>query len=296
MIFRHLLLIIFAAFIWGATFPITALALKNVPPIFFVFLRFCAASLFIFIIPRPNVPWRVLIALGLLLAVGQFSFMFVAMALGVPAGLTSLLIHTQAFFTILIAFFLFNEALKQIHILALILALTGLICLTLTYGQSGLWLGLIFILIAALCGAGGNTILKTLPNANMVGVVTWMSLAAPLPLLVLSIIFEAEGNGANLVENINWVVIAAVIYSAALSTLVAYAIWARMFATYSAYKVAPFLLLVPVFGMSLSALMLGERMSLTQFIGAGLIFIGLAIIAWPDKKQTKSKERNVKAV
>lgn len=281
---RDFALAVGAALIWGATFPISAIALESTPPIYFAFLRFVCAAAFVIVIPRPAVPWPVLIGLGLLLGAGQFGLLFVSMTNGVPAGLASLLVHTQAFFTILIAMVIFAERLNRRQILALALALAGLACLVADRAQHGALLGLVFIIMAALCGAAGNNVLKSLGKVDMLGVAVWMSLAAPLPLLALSLLLEADGSvSALLASAVSWEVFGAVVYSAVLATVLVFALWGRLLVTYSAATVAPFFLLVPVFGMGLSALVLGERLSELQLGGAVLIFAGLALALWPAR-------------
>ena len=280
---RDLLLALIAALIWGATFPISAIALESTPPIFFAFLRFICAAAFIVVIPRPAVPWPKLLLIGLLLGAGQYGFMFVSMTRGISAGLASLLVHTQAFFTIVIAMVAFSERLRRRQVVALGLAIAGLACLVAERSETGALGGLVLILIAALCGASGNNLLKSLGTVDMLGVAIWMSLAAPLPLLILSLIFESQGSVTTLLAMVSWEVVGAVAYSAILATVLAFAIWGRLFTTYSAAAVAPFFLLVPVFGLSLSALTLGERLSSLQVAGALLIFGGLILAVWPGR-------------
>ncbi len=280
---RDFFLAVLAALIWGATFPISAVALQSTPPIFFAFLRFLCAAAFVLVIPRPAVAWPKLILLGLLLGAGQYGFMFVSMTEGVSAGLASLLVHTQAFFTILIAMVVFSESLHRRQGAALVLAIAGLACLVVDRAESGALFGLLLILIAALCGASGNNLLKSLGQVDMLAVAVWMSLSAPLPLLLLSLIFEARNAPASLLGTVSWEVAGAVVYSAVLATVLVFAIWGRLLVKYSAAVVAPFFLLVPVFGMTLSALTLGEDLSGLQIGGALLIFSGLALALWPRR-------------
>ncbi len=273
-----------AALIWGATFPVSAIALEATPPIYFAVLRFVCAAAFVLVIPRPPVPWPTLILLGLLLGAGQYGFLFVSMTRGVPAGLASLLVHTQAFFTILIAMAVFGERLARRQIAALALAFAGLALLAADRAQDGALIGLVFIIAAALSGAAGNNLLKSLGPVDMLGVAVWMSLAVPLPLLALSLLFEVDGSVMDLLATgMSWTVVAAVIYSAVLATVLVFAIWGRLLVTYSAATVAPFFLLVPVFGIGLSALVLGERLSVLQIGGGALIFTGLALALWPRR-------------
>ena len=280
---RDIALAVTAAFIWGATFPITAIALETTPPIFFAFLRFSCAAAFVFVIPRPSVSWPRLIALGLLLGAGQYGFMFASMTQGISAGMASLLVHTQAFFTIGIAMIVFQERLRRRQAVAVLLALVGLGFLVADRSEVGAVVGLALVLVAAFCGASGNNLLKSLGKVDMLGVSVWMSLAAPLPLLALSLPLEADGSLSALISTVTWPVVGAVAYSALLATVLVFAIWGRLLTSYPAASVAPFFLLVPVFGIALSAWFLGERLSGLQLAGSVLIFVGLALALWPTR-------------
>lgn len=284
MPFRSVMLAVIAAFIWGATFPFSALALEETPPLLFTFLRFLAAGAFIVFVPKPAIPWRHIAFLGVLLGAGQYGLMFFAMAHGFPAGLASLLIHTQAFFTVIMAMIFFRETPSLRHAIAGVVALSGLLVLASAQSQSGTLAGLALILFGAICAAGGNMILKSLGGANPLHVAVWMSAAASLPLLLLSLIFETSGNLPGTLAEVTWKTAVAVLYSALLATVLVYTIWGRLLVQHTAAVVAPFFLLVPVFGISLSWLFLGETLSMLQAAGCGLIFVGLAAALWPARR------------
>jgi O-acetylserine/cysteine efflux transporter len=278
-----------AAFLWGATFPFTAAALKETPPIFFACLRFLAAGGFLFFVPRPAVPWPKLVALGLLLGAGQYGLLFLAMTNGISAALASLLIHSQAFFTIVIAMLVYGERLRAYQIAAMALALAGLGCLAVNRAEGGALVGLVLVLLGALSAACGNNLLKSLGAVPMLGVTVWMSLAVPLPLFALSVVFEADGAPLSLFASLSWVTLAAVAYSALAATLLCFSIWGRLLVTYSAAQVMPFFLLVPVFGIALSVWLLGETLNALQIAGSLLIFAGLTLALLPGRARRSSR-------
>ncbi|MDJ0637343.1 MAG: EamA family transporter [Paracoccaceae bacterium] len=268
---------VLAALIWGATFPISAIALEDTPPIFFTFLRFLCAAGFVLLVPRPRMAWTKLATLGLLLGAGQYGLMFVAMSQGMPAGMAAVLVHTQAVFTVLIAIVFLGERPTMRTHLTLALATVGLACLLVDQAQGGAVLGFVLMILAALSAAAGNIILKSAGKVEMIRLAVWMSLAPLLPLALLSRYLEGSGSVVELLDTMTWTTLAAVGYSAVLSTVVAYAIWGRLLVTYTAAQVAPFFLFVPAFGLALSALVLGETLSAFQLSGSALIFVGLIV-------------------
>jgi len=278
---RHIALCVFVALIWGAAFPLTAIALDDTPPIFFATVRFVMAAAFVVVVPRPAVRWRTLAALGVLLGAGQFGFMFVAMTKGISAGLASLLIHSQAFFTVAISMLVYREPVRRPQVLALLLALCGFAFLAADRAGADALTGVALILVAALSAAIGNNMFRRLGAVDMVGVSVWMSLFVPLPLFALSLLVEGAGSARGLILTLSWPSLAAALYSAVLATVFAFAVWGRMFAAYPAAKVAPFFLLVPIFGMTLSVVVLGEDVTRTQLLGSALVFAGLCLALWP---------------
>ncbi len=58
---------------------------------------------------RPKVPLWTLISFGLILFAVKFTVLFTSLKLGLPAGLASIVLQVQVFFTILFAFLLLGE-------------------------------------------------------------------------------------------------------------------------------------------------------------------------------------------
>ena len=282
--YRDTSLALLAALIWGATFPISAIALEDTPPIFFTFLRFLCAAVFVVVVPRPKIPWRKLVLLGLLLGAGQYGLMFAAMAQGMPAGVAAVLVHTQAIFTVVIAVAFLGERPTNRTYFTLLLAAAGLACLLLDRLQGGAMLGFVLMIAAALCGASGNVVLKTVGQVKMISVVVWMSLVPLLPLALLSLFLEGGNSIGELLHTVSWKTLAAVGYSGVLATVVVFAIWGRLLVRYSTGQVAPFFLLVPMLGLGLSAWILGEEFSALQISGSTLIVAGLALTALPTRR------------
>src|SRR6478735_2828502 len=106
----HSLAAILVAFIWGLSFVVIKLGVGTMPPLLLCALRFLFAALpAILFIPRPKAPWTNVVAYGFFLGVAQFGLLFAALAIGMPAGLASLVMQAQIFFTILFAALFMNE-------------------------------------------------------------------------------------------------------------------------------------------------------------------------------------------
>src|SRR5262249_28607389 len=105
----HVALALLVAVIWGLAFVATRIGLDSFSPPQLTALRFLIAAVPAFVLPRPPLAWPVLVAIGATLFAGQFLLQFFAIAHGLPPGLASLLVQTQALFTILFAVIAFRE-------------------------------------------------------------------------------------------------------------------------------------------------------------------------------------------
>ncbi|SET52534.1 O-acetylserine/cysteine efflux transporter [Natronincola peptidivorans] len=276
------------AILWGLNFIAIKLGLENMPPLMLAAIRFIAVCLpAIFFLPRPPIDWRWLIALGLSINVGQFALLFIGMKMGMPAGLSSLVHQSQAFFTLAIAVLVLGEKWRWNHLVGLIIAAGGMVIVGLQQGSSMTAAGFWFTLAASASWGVGNIIMRRatqgVPAFSMLSLIVWAGAVAILPLTFLSLYIEGTNAWQEAWYSVNWITVVSIIYLAYFSLLVGYGLWGKLLSLYPASMVSPFALLVPVVGMSSAALLLKETFSLGQFIGALLVMTGLAVNVFGGK-------------
>jgi O-acetylserine/cysteine efflux transporter len=281
---NHLLLALAVVFVWGTNFVVIRWGLDGLPPFLFATLRFTFSALpWLLFIPRPTAPWHKLAAFGVLLGVGQFGLLFLAMRSSISPGLASLVVQVQVFFTIGLSLLLMGERVRGFQIVGLLLALAGLGVIALNLDAAVVtWLGLGLVLSAAFFWAGANLVVKSLGPVNMLHFMVWSSVFAVPPLLAISWFIEGPALMQSAVTNATPLVWASVLWQALGNTLFGYGVWNWLLARHPAATVAPLALLVPVFGMGASALSLGESLPGWKLGAAALVLSGLAvIILWP---------------
>ena len=275
---KDLLLASVVILAWGVNFVVIKVGLHGVPPMLLGALRFALAAFpAVFFVKRPSVSLRWLLAYGLTISLGQFAFLFYGMYVGMPAGLASLVLQAQAFFTLLFAAMFLGERIRPASLAGLAIAACGLALIGMQGGHAMTFAGFMFTLAAAAMWALGNVVTKRMGPVDLVSLVVWGSLIPPLPFLGLSLVFEGPARIEASLASIPMLSVFAIAYLAFVATLVGYSLWGKLLARYPASQVAPFSLLVPVIGLVSAALLLGEGLTPMQIAGAALVMAGLMV-------------------
>lgn len=279
----HLALAIAVMAVWGSNFVVIKLGLDDLPPLLFAALRFAFALVpAVFFLKRPAASWRNLAAYGMLIGVGQFGLLFIAMRGDITPGLASLVVQMQVAFTIALSVWLTGERVTGAQIAALLLAALGLAVIATHAGGSATPLGLALVIGAALGWAGGNTVARAAGPVDMLAYVVWASMFAVPPLLALTLIFEGPAVIAAGLRGADAATWAAVAWQAVGNTMFGYAAWGWLLARHPAATIAPLALMVPVFGIAASAWWLGEPLPAWKLGAAALVISGLALgLLWP---------------
>lgn len=281
---RDVLLVLAVVTIWGLNFVAIKVGVGEVPPLLFTGLRFTFTLLpAIFFLPKPDVPWRILLGFGFLLGVVKFGLVFSAIKLGMPTGLTSLAMQMQVFFTILLGFFLMGERPTRANVTGATIAFLGIALIGVERVAGAGLLTFMMILAASATWGLANIVVKKAGRVDMLAFLVWASLAAPIPLFALSFLIEGwpAMRAALLAPHIpGLLALAFIVYP---STLFAFAAWNTLLSRHPVSVVAPFALLVPVVGFSSGTLFLGEPFSTLTLLGSAIVFCGLCINLFGDR-------------
>jgi len=281
---RDLALAVAVAAVWGVNFVVIDIGLEHFPPLLFSALRFTVAAFpAILFVGRPQVPWRWVFAVAGALGVVKFSLLFAGMAAGMPAGLSSLVLQSQAIFTMIFAVLggrIFalggnrtpgGERPSRRQVTGLAVAALGIVVVATRVG-GGLPAGAFALVLGAAVAWGlSNVAMKKAAPPDMLRFMVWVSACAAPPLAVLSLLFEGPPHlGAADREAVG-----AVLFVALVSTLGGFGVWGALIRRYDASTVAPFSMLVPVFGIASAAVLLGEQVHPADLIGGVLVVGGV---------------------
>ncbi|WP_045741332.1 EamA family transporter [Actinoplanes rectilineatus] len=273
---RDLALAVAVAAIWGINFVVIDIGLDHFPPLLFSALRFgLAAFPAVLLVGRPQVPWRWVAAVALTLGVTKFSLLFAGMAGGMPAGLSSLVLQSQAVFTMLFAVLFLRERPRAVQIAGLALAAAGVLLVATRMGAA--LPAFLLVIGAAVAWGLANVATRQAAPPDSLRFMVWVSALSTGPLLVLSLIVDGPAADLAALRAINVEAVLALLYIALISTLAGFAGWGFLLRRYGAATVAPFSMLVPFFGMASAAVFLGERVHTVDVIGGTLVVGGVLL-------------------
>jgi O-acetylserine/cysteine efflux transporter len=213
----------------------------------------------------------------------KFGLLFVSLDLGMPVGLSSLLLQLQVIFTIGFAGVVLRERPRREQIAGAAIAFAGLALIGIDRAASAPVLPFLLILGAAAAWGVTNVMTRMAQPPDPLAMLVWASLVPPLPLLGLSLAFEGPAEIGDALAGIDAAAVGALLFVALLSGLFGFAAWTTLLKRHTAAAVTPFALLVPVFGMASAALLLGERPTALELGGAVLICAGLAATLKPAR-------------
>lgn len=290
MSFRHTALAVLVAVLWGLNFVAIDLGLhtngREVPPLLFVALRFVLVVFpLIFFLPKPEVGWKAIAGVGLLMSAGQFGLLYLGMAWGMPAGLASLVLQAQVLFTVLLAAGFLGERPSRLQVLGIVLGVAGLVAVAVGRSLVAPVLPLLITLAAALSWAAGNIVARKAKAASGLGLVVWSGAMVPVPLLGLSLLVDGPSAVSATLLDLQPATIGSAIYTAAFASLVGYGIWNGLLSRYPSSAVVPFTLLVPVIGMTAAWMVLGEVPTAADLVGGALLLGGVATAVFGSRRR-----------
>ncbi|MBD5772773.1 EamA family transporter [Marinomonas colpomeniae] len=292
---KDMLLGLAIIFAWGLNFIAIRWGLDEMTPMMLGGFRFLIIAVIgSFFFSRPKTPWLWIAGYALSLNFGQFAFLFSAMHFGMPAGLASLVLQSQAIFTLLFAVLFLKEYVRPYQLIAISIAAGGLAVIGLNGGNTTMTvLGFALTLAGASSWALGNIFTKTISkkgyDAN-VNLIIWSCWIPPVPFFLSAYFIDGSDVMWQNITSINWKTAATLAYLSIVATVCGYGLWNYLLSRYPAGTVAPLALGVPVVGLTSAALILNEQISHIQWIGILLVLAGLVLNTLGGRWLTKKSQ------
>jgi O-acetylserine/cysteine efflux transporter len=280
---------VLVAMIWGLAFVASRIALNELSPTLLTALRFTIAAVPCLFVPRPKVSWPILIAISFTLFLGQFLAQAYGIAHGVPVGLTSVIVQSQALFTVGFAAALFDERPSRMQTLGIAIAAAGLLMICGTVGYDFSVSAFLVLMISPVSFAAGNLLLRRAQGVSMFDLATWLCLIAAVPLLALTLVNDGAQPTWHALSHMSLAVLFCMLGIGAISTCTAYWLWGRLLRDYTAAQVVPFALLVPFVGSAASSIIFGETFGPLRLAGMLTVIVGIAVMVLSKRAQVLPK-------
>jgi O-acetylserine/cysteine efflux transporter len=282
-------LAVFVAMMWGLGFVASRLALDELPPALMTAMRFAIAAVPCLFVRKPKISWTVLFAISGTLFMGQFLAQSFAIAHDVPVGLASVIVQSQALFTVVFAGIVFREIPAKKQMAGIGVAAIGLLMICGTVGFDFSLGAFAVLMISPISFAIGNLLLRQARGVPMFDLFAWLALVPPLPLLALALAVDGPERIGHSLLHISPTGLVSMLFIGAVSTCLAYWLWGRLLRDYTAAQVVPFALLVPFVGSAASSLVFGERFGLLRLSGMVIVVCGIAIMLLSRRSPALSK-------
>ena len=281
MKFIHILMAIAVPLIWGTGFVVAKGAISEFPPILLMAFRFLVTSVVLVWFVKPPVgQLRVLFLIAIVASAIQYSLTFSGLK-GLDAGFAALIVQLEVPFLVILGAILLGEKASQRKWTGIIIAFAGVGLLVGKVEFNNAWGSVALVVFGAFTWAVGQIFVRKLKNIDGLTTTAWIAIFATPQLFIMSLIFET--NQMEFIENASVSVWWSVLYLGVIMTALGYYFWNTLIRTYAIEKVAPFLLLLPVFSLIGGVLFLGELISIVKILGGLIVILGVAFVSLEKK-------------
>lgn len=272
--------------VWGACFVVIRWALPDAPLLWFASLRALVAGVALLAwgaarhrpSPSGRRAWSLVSALALVNVTLAFAAMFAGVA-GLSAGTAAVLANAQPLLILVPAWRLYGERLGGSRIVGLFVGFAGLVFVALP-GGGGKGAGL--SLLAAAGITGGTLLSRRLAGLDLVMVSAWHFVIGGAVLAGIAAAVEGR-------PDVHWTLrfLVALAFLGLIGTALAFVAWFTETRRAPLGSVAAWTFLVPIFGLGLGVVLLGERPSGWTLVGVVVVLASL----WLSLRDSSSPAR-----
>lgn len=278
-------------FAWGSCFLAVSIGLKDAPVLWFATLRALIAGGVLLAVarfrreptPRGARTWSLITVMGIVNVTLAFGAMFGGLA-GLSTGAASVLANAQPLLIVLPAWWIYKERMSGRTLAAMGTGFAGLLAVALPSGAgTGAWLSI----TAALAVTAGTLISRQI-KADVLQVIAWHFLIGGALLAVIAGLTEG-------LPAIDWGVrfIGILLYVSLVGTAAAFLGWFTEVRHCRLDAVTAWTFLVPVFGILLSMVVLGERPSSWSLAGMILVLVSMVVLVLPRRQPALQRTENI---
>ncbi|HRA92648.1 MAG: EamA family transporter [Aestuariivirga sp.] len=274
---KTLLLALVAPFCWGTGLAIAKPAVTHFPPMFMMLMVYFAIAVITLITvhDRIKTPWRSLLLISAFSVTIQGAFVFWGLR-GVEATTANLVLQTQVPMAVFLGWLIAGEELNLRKIMGTAIALAGVGIVIGLPEQRPALLPVTLVILGGFFWAFGQTLARKLSQDSGIVLLKANALMGVPQLILATAIFETgQWHSITSAGTTEWATLAFVGF---VGFYLAYIAWFSLLRRCRMDDAAPFVLLMTPIGLLTAVIVLGERMSGAQLLGAAVLLLGLAIV------------------
>lgn len=274
---KTLLLALVAPFCWGTGLAMAKPAVTHFPPLFMMLLVYSAIAAIMLLTVRDRIktPWRSLLLISAFSVTIQGAFVFWGLR-GVEATTANLVLQTQVPMAVFLGWLVAGEELNLRKILGTMIALVGVAIVIGLPEQRPALLPVTLIILGGFFWAFGQVLARKLSLDSGIMLLKANALMGIPQLILATALFETgQWQSITSAGSNEWATLA---FVGVVGFYLAYIAWFSLLRRCRMDEAAPFVLLMTPIGLLTAVIVLGERMSGAQLLGAAVLLLGLAIV------------------
>lgn len=277
-------LVILTTGLMGSSFVVAKIGLIYISPLLLAGLRFTIAGLIMIIFvllfkrkhPDSAVEWGKVVVIGAVQTAGVMGAIFLSLRT-ITSGESAILTFMNPLLVVIFGTLVLGLKYRRVQWTGVLMGFAGVF---ITMGSHlAIEIGTLLGFLSAVFWAAGTLLIKKWGGAIDMWVLTaYQMLFGGVILLI----------GSALLETPYWIInsssIAILLWLSIPASIVQFTIWFHLLQKGDSGKVSAFLFLAPFFGILSGWLVPGEQLGFPLLFGGTLIFAGIFLVNWPEKR------------
>lgn len=264
------------ALVWGMGLVFAKAAIETFPPILLMFFRFgLTAFVLVWFVPVPRGHFARLFWIAVVSAAIQYSLVFTGLK-ALDASVAVLILQLEVPFLTLIGALVLGERTSLRKWIGIAVAFAGVTLIAGVPEVAAAWGAVLMVICGSMSWAFGQAMVRHLQGLDGLTTTAWVAVMATPQLLLMSLLIETgQADAIRQADPVVWVT---VLYLGLVMTALGYGMWYTLLRRNPVSHAAPFLLLLPVFGVLGGVLFLGERLAGMALVGGAIVIVGVGFI------------------
>jgi O-acetylserine/cysteine efflux transporter len=266
---------------WGASFILIKFGTGQIPPIFLAAVKFAFMACILLPFAKPQkLDLKAFSGLSLANAL-YHGFLFVSASLKIDPISYILIVQASVPLSAIMSILLIGEKAYLQTMVGIAISFIGMAIVIGLPSTTSSNSAIICAFMAAFFLACFNLLCKKVGNYDSISMTAYSSIPTSIAMFMTSVVFEAPAV-KSIVANLN-AQLAFIMVFIIITSILALILWFHLLSTYPVNHVAPFSLLVPVFGTIFSTIFFEVYISVSMILGMLIALAGMACIHAPAK-------------